>query len=62
MMLTFPQAAGKLENHLVELFRNFDIGVKKINSIKLESEKDRRLQVCSRAIFLIFPEASYSFL
>ena len=33
------QEAGKVEASLVELFKNFDIGVKKITAMKFESEK-----------------------
>jgi hypothetical protein len=35
------QEAGKVEASLVELFKNFDIGVKKITAMKFESEKVR---------------------
>jgi hypothetical protein len=38
------QAAAKLELNLVELMRNFDIGIKKLSSIKLENEYDKRVQ------------------
>lgn len=38
------EEAGKVETSLVELFKNFDIGVKKITAMKFESEKETRVQ------------------
>lgn len=38
------EEAGKLEAGLVELFKNFDIGLKKISSLTSESERDMRVQ------------------
>ncbi|KAL6054986.1 carboxypeptidase Y-deficient [Balamuthia mandrillaris] len=38
------KAAGKLEVHLLELFRNFDIGVKKVVAIPLDDPRDKRIQ------------------
>jgi hypothetical protein len=40
-LLLCAQEAGKVETSLVELFKNFDIGVKKITAMKFESEKVR---------------------